>query len=397
VAGEAAARLGIYIDGAFRSSDQGRVFCGDELFGFMRFACAVGDRFDRFLLIARGTADAASTPHPLPGKLELTGLPHYESLRQVGAVLAALPRTVGAMWRALDGLDAVWVSGVHPFGLALAALAAMRRRRVVLLIRQNSPRYFRARLPGPLWAPLLIPLRILDAIFLVLGRWCRTTVVGSEIARRYRAPRPNVLEMRVTLTERSQLAAAPSSADWSSQVDLLSVGRIEPEKNPEVAVEALARLDRQDPGRYSLRWAGGGRRSTSLAETAADLGVADRLHLEGFVPFGRELLRLYGEAHAFVHVSLTEGVPGVLYEAMGAGLPIVATDVGGVRAALAGGEAGLLVPPSEPEAIAEAVRRLSADEALRKRLATNALELAHDATLESESGRVARFIAEAEN
>jgi hypothetical protein len=367
VAGEAAARLGIYIDGAFRSSDQGRVFCGDELFGFMRFACAVGDRFDRFLLIARGTADAASTPHPLPGKLELTGLPYYESLRQVGAVLAALPRTVGAMWRALDGLDAVWVSGVHPFGLALAALAAM------------------------------IPLRILDAIFLVLGRWCRTTVVGSEIARRYRAPRPNVLEMRVTLTERSQLAAAPSSADWSSQVDLLSVGRIEPEKNPEVAVEALARLDRQDPGRYSLRWAGGGRRSTSLAETAADLGVADRLHLEGFVPFGRELLRLYGEAHAFVHVSLTEGVPGVLYEAMGAGLPIVATDVGGVRAALAGGEAGLLVPPSEPEAIAEAVRRLSADEALRKRLATNALELAHDATLESESGRVARFIAEAEN
>ena len=389
-------RLGLYIDGAFRSSADGRVFCGDELFGFMRFASAVGERFDRFLLIARGTADEPATPYPLPEKVELAKLPHYESLRQLGAVAAALPRTVGAMWRALDQLDAVWVSGVHPFGLVLASLAAMRRRRVVLLIRQDSPRYFRARLPCPLWAPLLLPLRVLDGVFRVLGRRARTTVVGPEIACRYRAPRRNLLEMRVTALDRSQLVAGPSAADWSGPISLLTVGRVEPEKNPELVVAALAELDRTDPGRYSLTWVGGGDLAGPLAEAASARGVGDRLRLIGFVPFGPELLRLYRGAHAFVHVSVTEGVPGVLYEAMGSGLPIVATDVGGVSAALAGGEAGLVVPPSDAEAVANAIRHLKADAALRERLAGRALELAAAATIESESDRVARFIASAQ-
>ena len=66
--------------------------------------------------------------------------------------------------------------------------------------------------------------------------------------------------------------------------------------------------------------------------------------MTGFIPFGPGLLERYRDAHAFVHVSLTEGLPQVLYEAMGSGLPIVATDVGGVSDALEGGQAGLVVP-----------------------------------------------------
>ena len=115
----------------------------------------------------------------------------------------------------------------------------------------------------------------------------------------------------------------------------------------------------------------------------------------GYVPFGPDLLGLYRDAHAFVHVSLTEGAPQVLVEALASGTPIVATDVGGVRAALDGGGAGLLVPPSDAEALAAAVLRLADDSALRSRLIAHGLELARTRTLEVEAARVADFLRDA--
>jgi len=358
----------------------------------MRFATAVGKRFDRFALIARETTDVAATPYDLPG-VELVGLPDYGSLRRLGRVTTTLPATVRGMWRALDDLDAVWVSGVHPLGLTLALLGAARRRRVVLLIRQDSPRYFRSRLPGRGWAPLLAPLRLLDLAFRLLGKRMPTTAVGPEIAERYGAPRANVLDMRVTLIERPQLAAGPSKDDWEGEVRLLTVGRIAPEKNPMLVPQLLAGLNSQGSTTYSLTWVGEGPLAEEMRADASARGVDERLALPGFVPFGEELLRHFSEADAFVHTALTEGVPGVIYEAMGSGLPVVATDVGGIRTALDDGAAGLLVPPDDPGALIAAVRSLADDPQLRRRLAERGLVLASVTTIESESERVARFIA----
>jgi glycosyltransferase involved in cell wall biosynthesis len=385
-------RLGLFIDGPFRRDEHGRVFTNDEEFGFMRFAARVGSRFGRFALVARA-AGQERTPYELPAGVELIPLPDYGSLRRIGRLLAAIPRTVARMWRALDELDVVWVTGVHPLGLLMALLTRIRRRRLVLLIRQDSPQYFRTRLPSRRWAPLLALVLFLDWCFRVLARRAPVTVVGSDIALRYRAPGARVLEMHVTLLEDSQLAAGPSKADWSGQIGLLTVGRVAPEKNPMAAVEMLHELDRGEPGRYRLTWVGEGPESEALARRAAELGVEDRLELPGYVPFGDELLALYRDAHAFVHISLTEGVPGVLFEAMGWGVPIVATDVGGVAGALAGGEAGLLVPPRDVAALAAAVRRLEGEPAMRRELSERALEIARRTSLDSESQRVAAFIA----
>ena len=109
--------------------------------------------------------------------------------------------------------------------------------------------------------------------------------------------------------------------------------------------------------------------------------------------FGPDLLALYRRAHAFVHVSLSEGVPKVLLEAFACSTPIVATDVGGVRAALLDGEAGLLVPPNDLDALASAVLRLSDDATLRDGLVAKGLDLAHDLTLEAQADRVVGFMA----
>jgi glycosyltransferase involved in cell wall biosynthesis len=389
-------RLGLFIDGAFTTVDGPggtQVRSGTELTGFMRFACAVGDRLGGLRLIARRSEDVGETPNELPASVALSPLPNYQNLRAVGRVLAALPRTIGSMWRGLGQVDVVWVSGVHPLGLVLVGLAALRRRRIVLLIRQDSPRYFRSRLPSPRWRPLLAPLWLLDLAFRLLALRLSTTVVGADLARRYRAPRRNVLEMNVTLMERSQLVEHPSAADWSGQIGLLTVGRIAPEKDPLLLIRALELLHAVPGADYRVTWAGEGPLVPAVREAAATAGLGDRVELPGFIPFGPDLLDRYRGAHAFVHVAATEGVPQVLFEAMAAGLPIVATDVGGVREAMHDGELGLLVPPGDPQALVDAIERLRTDAALRERLAANALEAAADVTLDSEAPRVAAFIA----
>jgi glycosyltransferase involved in cell wall biosynthesis len=90
------------------------------------------------------------------------------------------------------------------------------------------------------------------------------------------------------------------------------------------------------------------------------------------------------------HVSWTEGLPQVLYEAFAAALPVAATDVGGIRDAV--GDAALLAPPGEPGRIAQLLARIGRDEELRVRLVRKGLELAREHTIESESARVAAFI-----
>jgi glycosyltransferase involved in cell wall biosynthesis len=388
-------RIGLFIDAAFRS-DGDRVWTGSELLGFGTFAAAVGRRFERFVLIARGTDDAEQTPFELPPGLEHYPLPFYRSLRDLGTVLVAIPKTVVALWRALGQLDAVWVSAANPMALLLVGLARLRGIEVAILVRQDTMAYYRTRLPSPRWRPVLMPLAAVDAAFRRLGHRLPTTAVGHRIAADYGAPRPNVLEFEINLIEAADIPAEPpaADADLGAEVSLLTVGRVEPEKSPFLLADALALLERSDPGRFRSTWAGEGRLRGPLGEHATQVGVGKVLSLPGFVPFGPGLIGLYRGADIYVHVALTEGVPGVICEAMANGLPVVATDVGGIRDATGGGAAALLVPPQDPAALAAAVRRVADDAALRRRLVEAGLERARWNSLDVQSERVATFLAE---
>ena len=94
--------------------------------------------------------------------------------------------------------------------------------------------------------------------------------------------------------------------------------------------------------------------------------MADAAELIGYVPIDEGLLDLYRGCHALLHVSWTEGVPQILFEAFAAGLPVVATAVGGVPDAV--GDDALLVPPGDAQAAASALARIAREPELRDRL-----------------------------
>jgi glycosyltransferase involved in cell wall biosynthesis len=392
------ARLGVYSDGPFHIAEgangKARLAPDPADYPFLTFAATVGRQFSSTVVFARASTAAPPDGSPtLPEHVEFVRLPYYSSLTHLGELVRALPGTARAFWRGLGRVDAVWVIGPHPLALVLVPLALVRGRRVVLGVRQDTLAYYRSRLPRAHWRYAMIAAHAWDGGFRLLARRLRITVVGKDLASHYGGERPRLLTTTVTLMRAEDVVDAPRPRDWSGPISLFTVGRIDREKNPLLLVEALGRLEREQPGRFSLAWAGTGPLEDDVRRRAHELGVADRIELLGFVPFGPELLDRYRNAHAFVHVSLTEGVPATVIEALASGTPVVATAVGGVPAALEGGAAGLLVPPSNVEALVAAILQLIDEPEERDDRVRHGLGLASRNTLEAQAARIARFIA----
>jgi glycosyltransferase involved in cell wall biosynthesis len=132
------------------------------------------------------------------------------------------------------------------------------------------------------------------------------------------------------------------------------VGRISPEKGPDVLLDALGCLDDRS---ISASFIGEGPLRQALEAQASERGLASRANWHGLVPDAARYLRAFD---AFILSSRTEGTPIALFEAMHAGTPIVATRVGGVPAVLRPADA-ILVPAEDPHAIAAAISRLRAE------------------------------------
>lgn len=390
------ARLGVYQDGPFwlvPTPEGDRLGPDPADAPFLHFVTAVGAHFDSVTVFARIVTDGAVDERLLlPAAYRAAQLPDYGNLRRLPALARAALGSAATFWRGLRDVDIVWAFGPHPLQLVLVGLAVLRRKRVVLGVRQDTPAYFRARLPGPRWKPLLAALDGMDWLHRLAARRLGATVVGPDNLRRYARGGGRIREMSPSLVAAADVVVARPERDWSGEIGLLSVGRIDAEKNPLLLVEAVAELERRRPGRYRLTWVGSGPLADAVRRRAHELGLAGRIDFLGYVPFGPDLLDLYRRAHAFVHVSLTEGVPQVLVEALASGTPIVATDVGGVGGALEGGRLGLLVPPDDLAALVEAITRLSNEDALRSRLVDDGLEAARGRTLEAEAASVASFL-----
>ena len=144
-------------------------------------------------------------------------------------------------------------------------------------------------------------------------------------------------------------------------------GRLTEQKGMLHLVRALPGLLKAQPA-ARLLIIGDGPQRADLSAEAAKAGVGDRVTLTGNRDDLPELMRTMD---AFALPSLWEGQPLVLLEAMAAGVPIVATDVGGDAEVLGGGKYGTLVPPADDAALAEALRQtLEQPEAARQRAAS---------------------------
>jgi glycosyltransferase involved in cell wall biosynthesis len=139
-------------------------------------------------------------------------------------------------------------------------------------------------------------------------------------------------------------------------------GRLSAIKGVDHAIRAFALVHRELPD-LRMEVAGSGPEAEALAAQARNLGIASHVR---FLGWQRDLPPLFDRWSLFVQASLYEGFPLSVVEAMGSGLPVVASRVGGMLELVEHGSTGLLFPPADARALAEAVRRLLADAELRR-------------------------------
>jgi glycosyltransferase involved in cell wall biosynthesis len=145
------------------------------------------------------------------------------------------------------------------------------------------------------------------------------------------------------------------------------IGRLDPIKRIPDLLEAVKILN----GRVSLTVFGTGEQREHLDSEITRLGVGNWVTMFGPVQRAQDALPRIG---LLVLCSDAEGLPLVVCEGMAAGVPVVGTDVAGIRDVVRHGETGLLVPARSPERLAEAIRQVVEDRELRARLAAGALE-----------------------
>ena len=379
-------RLGVYTDYPYRIS-------GGEAFGeraFVVFIARLAPRFARLAVFGRlDPSSSARARYKLGSEVEFVPLPFYETLGHPAEALKSIGTAMRQFWNGLDDLDGVWLLGPNPFAVVFAVLAIARRKKVVLGVRQDYPVYVKARYAGR-WR-FQVMAAIIDAAFRALARIYPVVTVGPELAATY-SRSPAVLEIAVSLVEEDEIVDPKEAAlrTWDGEHRVLSVGRLEAEKNPLLLAHALDLLSGEGEDRWRLTVCGEGPMEADLAAELDRLGIADRADLRGYVSQDDGLAEAYRGSHAFLHVSWTEGLPQVLLEAFAAGLPTVATDVGGIRQAV--GDAVLFVPPGDPAAAAAALRRIAADSELRHELIEAGYRYVTTRTLSHESQRVADFI-----
>jgi glycosyltransferase involved in cell wall biosynthesis len=197
----------------------------------------------------------------------------------------------------------------------------------------------------------------------VLYRWAdriadRATTATICVSQRGRADglraRTCRAERTVVIPNAVDVDAYPQAALDREVPRLISVGQLDPETFAELVIVG----DGPD------------REGVEAELNRPSLGRARLLGERDDVP------GLLSDADVFVLASRSEGLPLSVIEAMAAGLPVVASDVGGLRELVRDGETGVLVPPGDPAALADALRPLLADHELRRRLGSAGRERA---------------------
>lgn len=272
---------------------------------------------------------------------------------------------LGAVRRLRGALRARPDAVLHTHGykaLVYAKLAAPRRRPHVSTQHGLTAHDSKVRLYE----------RVADQLYRTVDRVVAVSPAGRDALLAEGLPAGQVVVVRNFLD--LALPEAPARQLNGQPARVLALGRLAPEKALDRLIDAAAGATAP----CELVLTGDGPERVALEKRARDRSVAARVHFPGFVD---DVAVQLEAAHVFALPSLREGLPMALIEASCAGLPVIASRVGGVPELVRDGETGRLVPPDDVEAL-----RAALDEVLSSYDRFAAAARAHAATLRAEYG-----------
>ncbi len=210
---------------------------------------------------------------------------------------------------------------------------------------------------GQPWTRVALSVPVEWAVGRVTSRFVTVSAADAAIGKRFKVATDD--QIRVVY---NAVPDVPERAEPRREpCTFVMVARFLAPKDHATLLDAFARV----PAPARLWLVGDGPERAAAERQASRLGLGDRV---GFLGARSDIPGLLAQAQVGVLSSRQEGFPLVVLEAMRAGLPVVATAVGGIAEAIDEGETGFLVPRADVDALATALSRLACDPALRARL-----------------------------
>lgn len=218
----------------------------------------------------------------------------------------------------------------------------------------------------------------LERSLLIRSPWivCTSPAQARELGRMRRGRHAPLVIQNAVLAPREsgrQHDSVPSLEDLGFKGRAFvfgAAGRLSREKGHRVLLEAFALLEKMLPGQsMQLVLLGEGREESFLKAHARRLGIESRACFAGFQTKPASWMKVMD---CLVHPSLSDGSPNSVLEAMLLGVPVIASNVGGVPEIVENGQTGLLVEPGQPSALAEAMKKMVRSASLRRQLAADA-------------------------
>jgi glycosyltransferase involved in cell wall biosynthesis len=298
---------------------------------------------------------------PLEDVLTQAGVPHR--VLEIQTLLGRSPtgristrataRNLGRLVALARSLRRAEVDVVHAFMLWPSALCLAAARLAGVPVRVSGRRNLTTT-----------PARRDRLVERAVARLATSITANSEAVAR--TARASVLPQAVITVIHNGIDLLPRAEQVACQPpEALVVANLIGYKGHRHLVDALARSSQPTV----VHCLGEGAERAALEEQAESHGLAGHVHFHGQVT---DVSRWHQRTQLVILPSTEEGFPNAVLEAMSAGLPVIATDVGGVPEIIEHGRTGLLVPAREPEALAAAIDQLASDPGLRERLGSAA-------------------------
>lgn len=364
---------------------------------FNTFFSAFTQSFDEVCLAAPvlGTPPAKGIPLIMPKEVKIVPLPEfYGNLDFIRRAPRILFRIITILKREIQKSDAVIVE--HNGILELLAILEARKRKVAHLVLIGDDikevvkkKYTRTKK----WINLFCFYTLDIIVRYFISKGLLTLVTGNKLLNEYHKKGCYVYTYFTSLISLKDIVEVKKNVPLLETANILYVGFLEANKGVQVLIKAYADFVKEcNAYKSTLHIVGDGNYRSVLESLAQKLNINEKVKFYGFIGDREKVKRIFLNCDLLVLPSYSEGVPKVLLEAMAYGVPILATNVGGIPDIINDGINGLLIPPGNAEELKKGIIKILSNNQLYQYLRANGFHFIKAHTMEKQAEKIVMYL-----